>query len=476
VNRRLQLLAALVAAGLVLGVQQTLAAAPANDELANATEITSLPFADSVDTTDATVTSGEGGCAVSGHSVWYRYTPATDTVVSLQVTASGFMPSVTLWSGLTPPNGTPVCGGPGGDLVARLDAGKTYYIQLATRFFFEGGGPLQFTMSAIPAPANDDFADATTIGSIPFEDVGQLTAATVEPGEPQPSPYYPPAASVWYEFTPAASGSIMANGAGIAVAAYTGNALGNLELLGSKELAYGVPLVLEVQQGVPIRFQVLTQFGGLGGVWPFRFTVVQTPPPDASFTAYPPNPSTFDQVTFLNGSGDPAGLGIASSHWSFGDGTTSDSTDVYHQFAKDGDYDVALTVTTVDGRKNTEIQTVQVRTYDIGLLWFSVPGRARVGRAAPIEVGVGNTHYPETVQVDFYRSTPYGNQYIGSETKLVPKLGPRKTVAFSVSYTFTAEDLAAGKVTFTAVANPVGAGESFPADNILTSPPSLVVR
>jgi PKD repeat protein len=474
--KRLQLVAALLAAGLVLGVQQAVAAPPANDDLANATEITGLPFSDAIDTTEATVSNSEGGCAVSGHSVWYRYTPATDTVVSLQVTASAFMPSLTLWSGPTPPNGTPACSGPGGDLVARLTAGRTYYVQLATRFFFEGGGPLQFTMDAIPAPENDDFADATNIGSIPFEDVGQLTAATVETGEPQASPVYPPAASVWYEYTPVASGSVMASGSGIAVAAYTGNALGNLQLLGYKELPYGVPLVVEAQQGVPIRFQVLTAFGGLGGPWPFRFSVVQTPPPDVSFSAYPPSPSTFDQVTFLNGSADPAGLGIASSHWSFGDGTTSDSTDAYHQFAKDGDYDVALTVTTVDGRQNTATQTMQVRTYDVGLLWFSVPGRTRVGRTAPIEVGVGNTHYAETVQVDFYRSTPYGNQYIGSQTKLVPKLGPRKTVAFDVSYTFTAEDLAAGKVTFTAVANPQGVGESFPADNILTSPATLVVR
>lgn len=57
-NRRLQLLAALFAVGLVLGVPPGFAAAPANDELANATEITSLPFSDAVDTTDATVTNG----------------------------------------------------------------------------------------------------------------------------------------------------------------------------------------------------------------------------------------------------------------------------------------------------------------------------------------------------------------------------------------------------------------------------------
>jgi hypothetical protein len=429
-----------------------------------------------VDTTDATFGNGEGGCAVSGHTVWYRYTAPANMVVSLQVTASAFLPSLTLWSGLTPPNGNPTCAGPGGDLIARLSAGQTYYIQLASRFFFDPGGLLEFTMSEIAAPANDQFGNATTISSIPFEEVGTLTAATVEAGEPQAPPCSPRVATVWYEFTPATSGSIVANGTGISVAAFTGDTLGELLLLGCKELAYGLPLVLEVDAGVPIRFQVATQFGGLGGPWPFRFTVTETPPPSVLFNVYPPDPSTFDAMTFLNGSYDPVGLGVASSHWSFGDGATSDATDGRHQYAKDGDYPVTLTVETIDGRSSSATQVVQVRTHDVGLLWMSVSGKGRVGRRSPVEVGVGNTHYQETVQVDFYRSTPFGNQLVGSVTKQVPKLGKKQTVTFSVDYEFTAEDLAAGKVTFTAVANLLGAREAFPPDNILSAPPSIVTR
>jgi hypothetical protein len=52
-------------------------------------------------------------------------------------------------------------------------------------------------------PANDDFANATAIDlGAPFTDASDLTEATIEPGEPTPSPWSTER-SVWYAFTPA---------------------------------------------------------------------------------------------------------------------------------------------------------------------------------------------------------------------------------------------------------------------------------
>jgi hypothetical protein len=49
-------------------------------------------------------------------------------------------------------------------------------------------------------PANDLFANAQPISSLPLEDSGNLAGTTTEPGEPQACNSQ--AQSVWYSFTP----------------------------------------------------------------------------------------------------------------------------------------------------------------------------------------------------------------------------------------------------------------------------------
>lgn len=83
-------------------------------------------------------------------------------------------------------------------------------------------------MSQIPTPVNDDFANATAIGLLPFSDTQDLSAASTEPGEPAAT-CFGSGNSEWYSFTPATTQSVMATssyGAGIAV--YTGNSLSGL--------------------------------------------------------------------------------------------------------------------------------------------------------------------------------------------------------------------------------------------------------
>lgn len=73
-------------------------AQPANDDCASATVITSLPFADTVDTTTATVEAGDPtllhycdfGNRAAENGVWYRYTATTAINLELRTLGSGY--------------------------------------------------------------------------------------------------------------------------------------------------------------------------------------------------------------------------------------------------------------------------------------------------------------------------------------------------------------------------------------------------
>src|SRR5262249_50304034 len=115
-----------------------------------------------------------------------------------------------------------------------VQAGTTYYIQ-AGGVFSWSTGTLDLSVQSVPPPANDDLADAGSIGTLPFSDTADLTAATTEPAGPSPgSGCFGTSNSVWYSFTPATTGSITSSvdqyGDGIAV--YTGSSLGGLSRVG----------------------------------------------------------------------------------------------------------------------------------------------------------------------------------------------------------------------------------------------------
>jgi hypothetical protein len=59
-------------------------------------------------------------------------------------------------------------------------------------------------------PANDNFADATTISALPYTNSEDTSSATVEANEPFGSCvyHYPPYSSVWYRYVPSQSGRL----------------------------------------------------------------------------------------------------------------------------------------------------------------------------------------------------------------------------------------------------------------------------
>lgn len=74
---------------------------------------------------------------------------------------------------------------------------------------------LALPTGAHAAPANDDFAGATPIASLPFDTTESTAGATMETTEPRPTcDYVAAGASVWHRFAPEAAGVVRASTAG----------------------------------------------------------------------------------------------------------------------------------------------------------------------------------------------------------------------------------------------------------------------
>jgi PKD repeat protein len=85
--------------------------------------------------------------------------------------------------------------------------------------------------------------------------------------------------------------------------------------------------------------------------------------PVVGFYYTPGDPSTSDTIEFYDQSYDPAGGGIASQSWRFGDGATAKGCCPTHRYAADGTYALMLTVHTTDGRTASRSRDVVVRTH-----------------------------------------------------------------------------------------------------------------
>jgi hypothetical protein len=255
------------------------------------------------------------------------------------------------------------------------------------------------------------------------------------------------------------------------VAVYTGSTLGGLHQLGCQ---YGFPLTLHVDAGTTYYFQIGT-FGQYGGQ--LRFALEEPLPPTASFSSYPADPSVFDTVQFYDGSNDPAQAGFSSEVWEFGDGSSTTNPGVYptHRYSADGTYTVKLTVTTTDGRVASISHDVLVKTHDVAIAKVTAPQAASVGQTRTITVGLTNSRYSETVQVQLLRSTAGGGwQQVGLLMQYVPVRAGGRTTNFDFNYTFAPDDAQLGKVNFQAIASMQTARDAVPTDNTFISLPTKV--
>jgi PKD domain len=475
-------IAALAAAALFVPATAG-AAVPANDEFANAAIIDppSLPFTDTVTIDDATLEVGEpSGCSAVGKSIWYSITPTSSGVIRADVGNSSFYDRVLYvyrqdgsgLGGLTAIGcASPYYNGQSA-VTFNAQAGTTYYLQ-AGGFFSWSSGTLAVSVQSIPPPPNDNLANAATVGSLPFSDSADTSAATVESGEPSPS-CGQSAGSVWYAFTPSQSGSYSAsatgNGFSAQVAAFTGGQLGSLSEIGCR--AFGQLLTFHADAGTTYYFQVGGLFSQRGTV---TFNLVVAPNPAVGFFYYPSDPSAYDAIQFYDTSYDPAQVGISSEAWSFGDGATASGCCPTHRYSADGTYTARLTVSTPDGRTASISHDVLVKTHDVTVSKVLVPQTARVGQTRTISVGLSNSRYPETVQVQLLKSIAGGGwQQVGVLTQYVPLRSGGRTTNFDFNYTFAPEDAKLGKVNLQAIATIQGARDALPSDNTFISLPTKV--
>lgn len=472
-SARLLTVAATVAAALVIpGVAHP--AIPSNDNFADASVVTNLPFGDSVDVNAATTEPGEPTFCGASKTVWYSITPTSDEVLKVDADGSGFFDTnLSVYradgpglAGLSWLN----CGSFGNPVVFNAHAGTTYYIQGGS--IFGGGGALTIHVTAVPPPPNDGFTDAAPIGSAPFSNAQDITGASTEAGEPVSSCSGTFTKTVWYSFTPATSGTFSASTNaffGAAVNVYTGSSLSGLSLLTCG--GFGGLGTFHADSGTTYYLQS----GSFGGLGQLQTNLVATPPPAVGFAFGPGDPSIFDSTQFFSTSFDPGNVGIESQAWSFGDGATANGCCPTHRYTADADYTVGLTVTTIDGRSASDSQVIHVKTHDIAITRLVVPQSARVGQTRQIVVGLLNHMYPETVQVQLSKSVAGGGSVtVGTATQAVPVRGGNRTTDFNFAYTFTSDDAALGRVTFQAVATIVNARDALPADNNAIALPTRV--
>jgi len=134
-----------------------LAAVPDNDAYDGRTVIDSIPFTQSIDTTEATTDADDAeandpilcGAPATDASVWYESVAPADGFFLVDVSASDFPAGVIVASG-SPGGLTFVTCGPGAVIFAGV-SGVAYAI-LAFDFFTATGGMLNITVDEVPPP------------------------------------------------------------------------------------------------------------------------------------------------------------------------------------------------------------------------------------------------------------------------------------------------------------------------------------
>jgi hypothetical protein len=122
-------------------------AQPANDDIAQATAITTLDFTDTLDTSVATP-DGPGGCNGVPNNVWYTMTLSEDTVVRLTTDGSDYFAFIDVFE--RTPSGNYNLLACDSNLVFTANAGTTYYVAVSSPD--SSGGTLVFSASDLGAP------------------------------------------------------------------------------------------------------------------------------------------------------------------------------------------------------------------------------------------------------------------------------------------------------------------------------------
>jgi PKD domain len=447
------------AVGLVASsMSPALAAPPQNDDIGSPVVIDSLPYGNVQSTVEASPSEGDPFC-LDQRTVWYRFTPASDIGVEINTFGSDYDTNIGVFYGNPSDPSTlraVMCNDHISQVTFSAPAGLTLYIGVGGP-----GGNLVFSATQIPAPANDDFANAQSIPAVPFSDTLDVSGASRDLGQPSTGCSRTLDHSVWYAFTPSEDTTVTSTLVEGVVGVFTGTSIDGLAFVACSE--WGIPLTVQLTGDTPYFFAV-SDGNTWGGVVTFNLSAA--PSPVADFHYYPHDPNPFSPVSFTDDSFDPGGKTFASTVWDFGDGASASGCCPGHQYATDGDYAVTLTVTTTDGRTDNASRIVPVRTHDVAVVSVDVPRTAAVGSTRAVTVIVASANYAEDVHVWLLRSVPGGFDTVDLQTQTIPA---GTTVAVRFAYTFTSSDASFGTIAFQGQAVIYDHVDPLPADNVLTS-------
>ncbi len=200
-------------------------AAPVNDQLANATNITVLPTSLQQSSVGATNEASESSPTCLSNepnpSVWFRYVPNTPQTIVFDTFGSDYDTTLSIWKNVTHPLTPVACNDDNSNLKqsllnVELEAGVTYFINVGG---YNGvSGNLVFNAKPVSSLANDNLASAIAIipdvNSI-YSNYQTTQSATTEAGEQAPSCQQTGAkSSVWYQYSPSSNQRVAFNTSG----------------------------------------------------------------------------------------------------------------------------------------------------------------------------------------------------------------------------------------------------------------------
>jgi PKD repeat protein len=451
---------------------------PGNDDFDSPTVISTLPFTAEQDTSSATRTVDDPfrDCTNStvARSVWFTYTAAEDGLLRFGTAGSAQDPAVSAYTGergdLRPAGGGDCARDPRNPATLRITAGTTYHLMVSDDDRTPGGA-LKLAVERVSAPANDDFADAQVVTSLPFAgEPADFGAASAQPDEPFGSCSSEGAASVWYRYTPARNEFLLTETESAYVTVYEGATFEDLRARSCAPFPGYGGRVVELTAGRTYHLQ-LTGSSITGA----RLKLSEAPELRTSvgYTNYG-DQSIYDTATAFQLSHAYDYDSPVTSEWDFGDGTTLPATgakEQRHRYTAEGTYTVTVRSKSADGRTSSGTQTIVVKTRDVGITSFRTPAVTMPGRPVTLTVGLANHRYADSVRVDFYKSVGNDWKYLGERTV---QMAADSTAEVSMPYRIIGEDAAQGKVSFrAAVYLPSPARDSRP-DNEVMSIPTVV--
>jgi hypothetical protein len=430
-------------------------AAPAGDDFDSATEITSLPFTTTIDTTGSSKADDDPNpCYFWGEgSVWQKYTAQSDGLLRVAARTDAWGTMLAVYTGQRGAlDLEPSACVHNGNYTVHAEAGTTYYFMLV-EYGGSAAGAVSFTLRETTPEPNDDRA-AATVTSVPGDHQADLTRATAEQGEVPPSCAPEATRSVWYRYTPAYAKFVQVT----SVQAISVHRAGDLS-----EVDCSAPRSTAVFHAAANESYLIRMAASPQATDGFQVSLRTAPDIVPHTTTWPRVPNVLSDTTLGASSGDPIYQPVASGTIDLGDGTVIPVTDnnVTHRFTKDGDYRVTTTVTTPDGRTGTSVRTLKVETHDVSVSALTVPTSARAGQTKPVKAFIANIRSEDDVTVTFYRVGQNGesDKEIGRLTQRVP-VSLTGTTEFPFAYTYRPEDATAGHVTFRVRAEVAGYGWS----------------